>query len=193
MKANGTRNWHYTLNASALDDFADEDGSMYNKYVRVRAIAIDSDMTDPLVSAWSDVLKIKINNNIPSFENIYIRQREGGNPEGNVIVSREYDPSGMFIKGTGWFLEGTAYTASSEYLTKLQAGSYTWTGNGTDLTADGENPASPAGYAEYESVTVTVNEQDVERNKKINFRIQKDKFQDSCNRNNKLECNNSSR
>ena len=118
VKANGTRNWNYKLDASGFTD---------GTIIRVRAIAVDSDSNENerLVSAWSEILKIKVNNNIPSFENLYIRQREGGSPTGNVKVSREYDASGMFIKGTGWFLEGTAYTSSSDKLTLLDGTTYT--------------------------------------------------------------------
>ncbi len=163
IKANGTKNWSYTLDASSLASY-----TTTNKLVRVRAIAIDSDTQEPRVSAWSEVLKIKINNDIPYIENLYVRKRTGGNPTGNVEVSRDYT-SEMYISGTGWFLEGIAYTSSSDKLTAFEAGDYSWTGNGTTLTAASGNPASPAAYAAY--VTETTNGNTTVNVKQIEFRI----------------------
>ena len=159
IKANGTKNWSYTLDASSLASY-----TTTNKLVRVRAIAIDSDTQEPRVSAWSEVLKIKINNDIPYIENLYVRKREGNSPSGAVKVSRDYT-SEMFIPESGWFLEGIAYTSSSDKLTSLEAGDYSWTGNGTTLTAASGNPSSPAAYAAYVTENSTVNP------KQIEFRI----------------------
>lgn len=146
IKANGTKNWSYSLNASSLQSY-----TTTNKLVRVRAIAIDSDTQEPRVSAWSEILKIKINNDIPYIENLYVKQRADGSPEGNVKITRDYT-SEMYISdttGTRWFLEGVAYTSSSDKLTAFEAGNYKWTGNGTTLTPDSGNPTSPAAYAKY--------------------------------------------
>lgn len=119
-KANNTKNWNCTLDVGSIAN---------EKIVRVRAIAVDTDTSGQLVSAWSDVLSIKVNNTVPSFENMYLRQYD---TDGTTVkVEKEYQ-LGMFVKGK-WILEGTVSTVKSDNLQQLSIGDKGWlrSGNGT--------------------------------------------------------------
>ena len=162
IKASGTRNWNYKFNVTGIKNWNE---STNDKIVKVRAIAIDSDSSNPYVSAWSDELLIKVNNDIPSFEDLYVVQRSGTAYDGTELVRREYERN-MFIKyeeGKTWFLEGKVKTTST-YLKKIMPEeyavdasgnktstlkSYEWTGTGSILTGGTNNPSSPAGNAAY--------------------------------------------
>ena len=167
IKANGSRNWNYKLNVVDIPN---------DTVVKVRAIAIDSDTKNPYVSAWSDVLSIKVNNNIPSFEDLYVVQRNGTSYSGTELVRREYE-RGMFIKyeeEKTWFLEGSVKTSATylkeinpqEYAVDANGNpttpikSYKWSRVGSTLSKDSGNPTSPEGNATYGS-----------SDKEINFRI----------------------
>lgn len=118
-KANNTKNWNCTLDVGSIAN---------DKIVRVRAIAVDTDTsTGQLVSAWSDVLSIKVNNTVPSFENMYLRQYD---TDGTTVkVEKEYQ-LGMFVKGE-WILEGTVSTVKSDNLKQLSIGGKDWVRSGS--------------------------------------------------------------
>ena len=142
FKANNTRNWNFTRDlsksAAGLDD---------GTIVQVRAIAADSDTG--LLSAWSDVLTITINNSIPRLVgDMYLRQYEGN----TVKVEKVYEPD-MYIKGE-WKLEGTIATPGSDYLTQMRItvgdkeAVWTRSGDHTGSLADSGNIGVTVNFAE---------------------------------------------
>lgn len=99
FKAKGTLTWTSSIDVSGI--------SGEGKKFKVRAIAIDSD-TDggQLASAWTNVIEITINNEIPQFEQMYLVQYEdSGYTSFKQQVKYEED---MFISGSNWRLEGKA-------------------------------------------------------------------------------------
>lgn len=134
-KANNTKNWNCTLDVGSIAN---------DKIVRVRAIAVDTDTSGQLVSAWSDVLSIKVNNTVPSFENMYLRQYD---TDGTTVkVEKEYQ-LGMFVKGE-WILEGTVSTVKSDNLNQLSIG-------GKDWLRSGSGTGSWGSSGPYDGVTVS--------------------------------------
>ena len=108
FKARNTKNWNYTLDVSNRTNFPD------GKIVHVRAIAKDNDTG--LLSAWSDILEIKINNTIPYLDgDMYLRQYAQDGT--TVLVEKKYEPN-IYIKGE-WILEGRFTTPSSNCLTEM--------------------------------------------------------------------------
>ena len=135
FKATNTKNWNYTLDVSS--------GITDETVIKVRAIAQDNDTG--LLSAWTDVLKIKVNNSIPYLDgDMYLRQYSGN----TVTVEKKYEPN-MYVKGA-WKLEGTISTPSSDYLSSMtitvdngESKSSTWnrTGAGTGAFENSNNAA----------------------------------------------------
>lgn len=135
FKATNTKNWNYTLDVSS--------GITDETVIKVRAIAQDNDTG--LLSAWTDVLKIKVNNSIPYLDgDMYLRQYSGN----TVTVEKKYEPN-MYVKGA-WKLEGTISTPSSDYLRSMtitvnngESKSSTWnrTGAGTGAFENSNNAA----------------------------------------------------
>lgn len=131
LLASGTKNWKYSLNISGLTT---------NDNLRIRAIAIDSDTEAPLVSAWSTPTLVRVNNTIPFFENLYVRQYASTdtNATGKPILEREHEGD-IYITGENWYFEGEVSTPNSENtMTELD---FTvdnetdeWTGNGETTT-----------------------------------------------------------
>lgn len=131
LLVSGTKNWKYPLNISGLDT---------NDLLRIRAIAIDSDTEAPLVSAWSTPTLVKVNNTIPFFENLYVRQYASTdtNATGTPILEREHEGD-IYITGSNWYLEGEVSTPTSgnkmtELDFKVDNETDEWTGNGTTAT-----------------------------------------------------------
>lgn len=131
LLVSGTKNWKYPLNISDLNT---------NDLLRIRAIAIDSDTEAPLVSAWSTPTLVKVNNTIPFFQNLYVRQYASTdtNATGTPILEREHE-SDIYITGSNWYLEGEVSTPTSgnkmtELDFKVDNETDEWTGNGTTAT-----------------------------------------------------------
>ena len=110
FKANNTKNWNYTLDVSGIED---------ETVVQIRAIAVDSDTS--LLSAWTDILSVKVNNDLPFVDgDMWLRLYDS---EGNLSVEQKYEPN-IYIKGTKddgsiWKLEGTIATGPSVYLDEM--------------------------------------------------------------------------
>ncbi|MBR4789393.1 MAG: hypothetical protein IK024_00720 [Treponema sp.] len=106
--AKNTKNWNYTYDVSDKNIFHDE------TIVQVRAIAEDNDTN--LLSAWSDILKIKVNNTIPYLDgDMYLRQYDSNGT--TLLVEKKYEPN-IYIKGD-WILEGRFTTPSSNFLSGM--------------------------------------------------------------------------
>ncbi len=102
--AKNTKNWNYTYEVQNIPD---------KTIVQVRAIAEDNDTS--LLSAWTDILEIKVNNTIPSLDgDMYLRQYDNS---GNLLVEKKYEPN-IYIKGD-WVLEGRFITPSSNFLSEM--------------------------------------------------------------------------
>ena len=154
FKATNTKNWNYTLDVSS--------GITDETVIKVRAIAQDNDTG--LLSAWTDVLKIKVNNSIPYLDgDMYLRQYSGN----TVTVEKKYEPN-MYVKGA-WKLEGTISTPSSDYLSSMtitvnngETKSSTWNRTGAGAGAF-ENSNNAAG--------VTISYKAGSNDKSMNFSI----------------------
>ncbi len=118
--ANGTKSWYKTLNISNIDSSAT---------IKVRAISIEKDAdkntTDYLVSAWSDVLNIKVNNAVPTFSNIKLKKFDTAPTSATLATSsssgeKEY-ASDMFIRGseTNWYLTGEIKVANNTTISSV--------------------------------------------------------------------------
>ena len=106
--AKNTKNWNYTYDVSDKNLYSD------GTIVQIRAIAEDNDTS--LLSAWTEILKIKVNNTIPYLEgDMYLRQYDTDGT--SLLVEKKYEPN-IYIKGD-WILEGRFTTASSNYLSEL--------------------------------------------------------------------------
>lgn len=98
FKAKGTLTWSSFIDLSGITGA--------NKKFKVRAIAVDSDSASPLVSAWTDVIEIDINNEIPQIEDLYLVQyEEAAYTTFKQQIKYEED---VFISGSNWRLEGMA-------------------------------------------------------------------------------------
>lgn len=98
FKAKGTLTWSSFIDLSGIIGA--------NKKFKVRAIAVDSDSASPLVSAWTDVIEIDINNEIPQIEDLYLVQYEE-NTYATFRQQIKYEED-VFISGSNWRLEGMA-------------------------------------------------------------------------------------
>ena len=98
FKAKGTLTWSSFIDLSGITGA--------NKKFKVRAIAVDSDSASPLVSAWTDVIEIDINNEIPQIEDLYLVQYEE-NTYTTFKQQIKYEED-VFISGSNWRLEGMA-------------------------------------------------------------------------------------
>ena len=118
--ANGTKSWYKTLSINSIDS---------NSIIKVRAISIEKDSeknsTDLLVSAWSDILNIKVNNDVPTFSNIKLKKFDTAPTSATLsglIPSGEMDyASDMFIKGsdTNWYLTGEINVANTTTISSV--------------------------------------------------------------------------
>ena len=117
--ANGTKSWYKTLSINNIS----------NPIIKVRAISIEKDSekntADLLVSAWSDVLNIQVNNDVPTFSNIKLKKfntvptsatLSGLTPSGEMDYA-----SDMFIKGsdTSWYLTGEINVANTTTISSV--------------------------------------------------------------------------
>ena len=98
FKAKGTLTWTSSID---LTNVSLEEGKTFN----VRAIAIDSDV-EPLSSAWSNVVEITINNDIPQFGKFYLVQYTD---ETYSTIKQQIDYNeDVYISGSNWRFEGNA-------------------------------------------------------------------------------------
>lgn len=98
FKAKGTLTWTSSID---LTNVSLEEGKTFN----VRAIAIDSDV-EPLSSAWSNVVEITINNDIPQFGKFYLVQYTD---ETYSTIKQKIDYNeDVYISGSNWRFEGNA-------------------------------------------------------------------------------------
>ena len=119
LLANGTKSWYKTLSINNIS----------NPIIKVRAISIEKDSekntADLLVSAWSDVLNIQVNNDVPTFSNIKLKKfntvptsatLSGLTPSGEMDYA-----SDMFIKGsdTSWYLTGEINVANTTTISSV--------------------------------------------------------------------------
>lgn len=99
FKVKGTLSWTSSIDLSGITVPA---GKTFN----VRAIAIDSDEAGQLASAWTNVVEITINNDIPQYEQMYLVQyNDAGYTSFKQQIKYEED---VFISGNNWCLEGKA-------------------------------------------------------------------------------------
>lgn len=143
LLATGTKNWKLSLNISSFDT---------DEILLVRAIAVDNDEEATLVSTWSTVTKIKVNNTIPFFGSNHVNRYATGST--TAVPSREYN-SDIYVKnenGYTWYLEGEVSTPVDDNFMKefeitLNNEAYLWTGNKTSIAppSGNSNPATITG------------------------------------------------
>ena len=116
----GTKSWYYTMSVSGISNLNAETNG---KTMNVRAIAVENDPEKPdnkqLVSAWTkNVLHISVNNNVPNFSNIKLKQF-ASTPTSDtlqeaVVLGEQNYISDMYIKGDElWYLVGDVEVSSN--------------------------------------------------------------------------------
>jgi hypothetical protein len=76
--------------------------------IKVRAIAVDNDTENgQLVSAPSAVINISVNNDIPLFSNLKVKQINAS----NTVLSEDDYTDGKFLTGENWYIrQGAPFT-----------------------------------------------------------------------------------
>ena len=112
--ATGTKSWYKIFSVSGLNGL--EIGSS-NKTLNIRAISIESDdKPSKLYSAWSDVLHISVNNEVPNFSDVKLKKFSTvptdetlAQVEAAATAENDYSPD-MYLKygdnDKDWYLVG---------------------------------------------------------------------------------------
>ena len=135
IKVSGTKNWSYTVDFSSTDllhitetKHGEEPNVTFTyegKTIKVRAIAVDNDTSNgQLVSAPSAVINISVNNDIPLFSNLKVKQINTS----NTVLSEDDYTDGKFLTGENWYITGDVYAyggiSSANYTGVTDASSY---------------------------------------------------------------------
>ena len=115
----GTTSWKYELNVSGLTGLIytsdDPDVVATKKTLNVRAIAVNNAYnSSQLAGAWSDVVHISVNNEIPAFDKTaeQLRQYSGeiaisdGNISGGTLVKTISYTEDEYLSGLNWYVTG---------------------------------------------------------------------------------------
>lgn len=122
FKVKGTLSWSSSVDLS---------GFTAGTKIRMRAVAVDKDTSNPLASAWSKELVITVDNNIPQLEDLKLVQYA---EESYTTPKKEISyADDVFISGLNWRLEGRAVHTEGVSNVSVSAG------NSITTEADGNN------------------------------------------------------
>ena len=150
IKVGTTKSWSYTLDLSSSElkhitetEISTGVYSYSGETIRIRAIAIDNDDEGgQLASAWSDVLNVSVNNEIPLFSNLKIKQIKNG----STVSELDY-VDGKYLKGENWYITGDVGTnnglSEASYTGVTDALSCFTLKNGSTTQYDMKIPVNP--------------------------------------------------
>ena len=103
VKVKGTISWSYSIDVSGLKNLDNPPNLL-----RVRACAVDNDIPGgQLASAWSNEIRISVNNSVPQITVEKLRQYAATDTTLSSAVKEIAYSDGDYISGTNWYLEGT--------------------------------------------------------------------------------------